>query len=146
MTSARDAAWHEAAYRRLMTAGAAEFDSVVDDLCDAEFVDHNPIPGQAPGPEGFKQWMRTARGAFSDLAATVEDVVAASDRVAGRVRYRGTHSGSLLGIAGTGRTVEFEAFHIVRFRDRQIVEWWGAADLLGTLQQLGAGITPPMDE
>ncbi len=132
-----------AAYRRLMSAVAADVESTVDELFDAEFVDHNPVPGQAPGPEGFKQWMRAARSAFPDLAATVADVVADSDRVAARVRYRGTHRGDFLAVPATGTTVEFEAFHVVRFRNGKVLEWWGTADLLGVLLQLGARIAPP---
>ena len=146
MTSGSQATEREGAYRQLIAAVGTGSEDVVDDLLSPDFVDHNPVPGQPPGPDGFKLWMRGARSAFPDLLGTVEDVVSDSHRVAGRVSYRGTHRGDFLGIPATGRAVEFEAFHIVRFRDRQIVEWWGAADLLGALQQLGAGITRPMDE
>src|SRR5215218_2489822 len=84
---------HEATYRRLMAALTAGRDEEADELLAAEFVDHNPMPGQSPGPAGFKEWMGAARAAFPDLAATVEDVVAGDDRLAARVRYRGTHGG-----------------------------------------------------
>jgi predicted ester cyclase len=133
----------EAAYRRLMAAVAAGDEHAVDELFDAGFVDHNPIPDQPAGPAGFKAWMRSARAAFPDLSATVEDVVAGSDRVAGRVRYRGTHSGTFVGVPATRRSVDFEAFHIARFRNGRIVEWWGTADLLGALQQIGATVSAP---
>jgi predicted ester cyclase len=145
MTLDRRAAALEAAYRRLMSEVGAGREDAVDELLDKAFVDHSPITDQAPGPDGFKQWMRAARAAFPDLTATVEDVVAGSDRVAGRVRYRGTHGGSFLGIAPTGRPIEFEAFHIAHFRAEKIVEWWGTADLLGALQQMGAAVTAPSD-
>jgi predicted ester cyclase len=142
MTSNRVGA-HEAVYRRLMQAVGAGREDAVDELLDAGFVDHNPIPGQPPGPAGFKDWMSAVRAALPDLTATVEDVVAASDRVAGRVRYRGTHGGTFVGVAPTGRAVDFEAFHIARLTDGKIVEWWGTADLLGALQQVGACVSAP---
>jgi len=44
--------------------------------------------------------------AFPDLQAHVEDIFAAQDKVAVRLRLRGTHSGEFLGFAPTGRTVE----------------------------------------
>lgn len=136
---------YEAAYRRLMEAVSGGRDDEVDELLAAEFVDHNPTPGQPPGPTGFKEWMHAARAAFPDLTAMVQDVVAGSDRVAGRVRYRGTHGGTFLGLAATGREVDFEAFHFARFRNGKIVEWWGTADLLGALHQIGAGVSWPDD-
>lgn len=112
-----------------MAAVSANDESNLDELLAPDFVDHNPMPDQQPGREGFKQWMRTARSSFPDLQVFGEDVVAEDDRVAGRVRYRGTHAGPLVGVGGTGRRVEFEAFHVVRFRHRQIAEWWGTTDL-----------------
>jgi steroid delta-isomerase-like uncharacterized protein len=136
---------HEATYRRLMDAVGAGREDQVEAVLAADFVDHNPIPGQAPGPAGFRQWLRAARGAFPDLTATVQDVVAESDRLAGRVRYRGTHRGPFLGLAATGREVDFEAFHFVRFRDQQIAEWWGTADLLTVVEQVGGRVAGPDD-
>jgi predicted ester cyclase len=44
--------------------------------------------------------------AFPDLHAHIEDIVASQDKVAVRVRFRGTHSGEFLGIPPTGRTIE----------------------------------------
>jgi hypothetical protein len=38
--------------------------------------------------------------------------------------------------------VALPAFHIVRFDAGRAVEWWGTADLLGALTQLGVRITP----
>lgn len=126
-----------------MAAVSSNDESNVDELLAPDFVDHNPVPDQQPGREGFKQWMRSARRSFPDLQVHVEDVVAEGDRVAGRVRYRGTHAGPLAGVAGTGRHVEFEAFHVVRFQHGQITEWWGTADLFGALMQAGARLVGP---
>lgn len=115
----------------------------LDELLDERIVDHNPMPDQAAGRDGFKQWLAQARSAFPDLSAQVEDMVVEGDRVAGRVTYRGTHSGAFVGVPATGRVVEFEAFHIVRVARGRVVEWWGTADLLGALMQLSARILPP---
>jgi predicted ester cyclase len=134
---------NEAMYRRLMEAVGAGRDEEADELLDAQFVDHNPMPGQSPGPAGFREWIRAARAAIPGLTATVQDVVANPDRLAARVRYRGTHGGTFLGMAPTGRKVDFEAFHFARFRNGRIVEWWGTADLLGALQQIGAVVSAP---
>jgi predicted ester cyclase len=136
---------HEATYRRLMEALGAGRDEEADEVLAAEFVDHNPMPNQPPGSAGFREWMRATRAVFPDLTVTVQDVVADRDRLAARVRYRGTHGGTFLGIAATGKEVDFEAFHFARFRNGSIVEWWGTADLLGALQQIGAVVSAPDD-
>jgi predicted ester cyclase len=81
--------------------------------------------------------------AFPDLRGTVEDVVVEGDRVAARVTWHGTHGGEFLGMGPTGKRVSFEAFHLVRFSQDRAVEWWGTADLLGALQQMGATISGP---
>jgi steroid delta-isomerase-like uncharacterized protein len=113
----------------------------LDELVAPDIVDHNPIPNQAPGRDGFKQWMAAARTAFPDMRGTVEDVVAEADRVAARMTWHGTHLGEFVGVGPTAKHVSFAAFHLVRFSEGRAVEWWGTADLLGALQQLGATIS-----
>src|ERR671914_2718079 len=91
-------------YRRIIDAISRGDAEALDELMAPDIVDHNPVPDQAPGVEGFKQWMAYARSSFPDFAGTVEDVVAEGDRVAARVTWRGTHRGEFLGIPPTGRT------------------------------------------
>ncbi|HUG88269.1 MAG TPA: ester cyclase [Actinomycetota bacterium] len=127
----------EDVYRRIIKAISLGDSEALDELLAPEIVDHNPIPDQAPGREGFKQWMAAVRTSFPDLRGTVEDIVAQGDRVAGRVTWRGTHRGDFMGLRPTNRSVSFSAFHIVRFSGDRAVEWWGTADLLGAVLQLG---------
>jgi predicted ester cyclase len=75
----------------------------LDQCMSANVVDHNPIPGQAPGLTGFKQWMNMAPSAFPDLHATIEDVMTDDDKVVGRVTWHGTQQGSFAGIEPTGK-------------------------------------------
>ena len=118
--------------------------SVVDDLVDANFVDHSPIPGQASGPEGVKQGMTMFRSAFPDLQLTIEDMIAEGDKVVARMTARGTHQGEFMGIAPTGKQVSWNAFGINRYVDGKIKEHWGVPDLFGLMQQLGAIPAPKL--
>jgi predicted ester cyclase len=77
------------------------------------------------------------------MHGTVEDVVAEGDRVAARVTWQGTHRGEFLGVEATGTGVTFSAFHLVRFSEDGAAEWWGTADLLGALEQMGATVSGP---
>ena len=130
-------------YRRIIGAVSRGDAAALDDLVATDIVDHNPIPDQAPGLEGLKQWVDAARTSFPDFAGTVDDVVAEGDRVAARVTWRGTHRGDFLGVSPTNTQVSFAAFHILRFSRGRAAEWWGTGDLLGALQQIGATISAP---
>ncbi|HYZ11716.1 MAG TPA: ester cyclase [Actinomycetota bacterium] len=110
----------------------------LEGLVAPDIVDHNPSPDQPPGINGFKEWIRRVRSSFPDLRGSIETVVAEDDWVAARVTWRGTHRGDFIGLPATNRRVEFEAYHVVRFADGLATEWWGAADLLGAAEQLGA--------
>jgi steroid delta-isomerase-like uncharacterized protein len=129
-------------YTCVIEAVSAGDDTRLDDLICEDLIDHNPGPGQPPGRDGFTYWAASARAAFPDLTGVVEDTVVEGDTVAARVTWRGTHHGEFLGVPATGRTVEFAAFHLVRFRAGRAAEWWGTADLLGAAGQVGATITP----
>jgi steroid delta-isomerase-like uncharacterized protein len=136
-----DTTYNVGVYRQVFDAVNRGDEAALDALLTEDVLDHNPIPGQAPGIPGFRQWMRYVRAAFPDVHVAVEDTMSQGDRVAGRVTWRGTHQGPLAGIAGTGRPVEFTAIHIVRFENGKAAEWWGVADLLGALMQTGAQVT-----
>ena len=64
--------------------------SAVDELMDANYIDHNPAPGVAPGTEGMKQLMSLFFTAFPDLHATIDVMVAEGGLVVGRMTNTGT--------------------------------------------------------
>ena len=84
------------------------------------------------------------RVAFPDADAALEDIVAEGDRVAYRLTIRGTHRGSFLGVAPTGRRVMVSFFAIVRIEDGKLAEEWGGLDQADLLRQLREpSETPP---
>jgi predicted ester cyclase len=52
--------------------------------------------------------------------------------------YYGTHLGEFLGVAPTGREIQFETVDVMRVRNGKIAEHWGGANLFSLMQQLGA--------
>jgi len=117
--------------------------AAVDELMAADFAEHEVLPpGTPPGREGVKQVFAMIRAALPDLRVTVDDEIAAGDKVVCRQTWRGTHRGDLLGAAPTGKPVEFGVIDIVRVAEGKLVEHWGQADWLGLLQQVGA-LPPP---
>jgi predicted ester cyclase len=133
---------HKETYRRNIEAIGRNDPEALDPLVTPDVVDHNPGPDQPPGIDGFKEWIRAVKTSFPDLEATVEEVIGEGDKVAGRVTWRGTHRGEFMGLPSTNREVSFQAFHVVRFLGGLAAEWWGNADLVGALRQLGGTIGP----
>jgi predicted ester cyclase len=76
--------------------------------------------------------------AISNRKVTIEDSVAEGDRVATRFTISGTHTGSFMGIAPTGKTIHVSASGIFRIVDGKATDNWVNFDALGMLQQLGA--------
>jgi predicted ester cyclase len=74
---------------------------------------------------------------MSEFTLTIEDLVVDGDTVWTRNRARGINTGSIMGNAATGRTVEIDVIDIGRFEDGRLVEHWGIADQLGMMLQLG---------
>jgi steroid delta-isomerase-like uncharacterized protein len=95
---------------------------------------------EAPGPmHGHATWRQGAelmRTAFKDLTAHIEDIVAAGDRVAVRLTFRGTHSGDFLGVPASGRSVEYVSHEFYRLADGLIAEEWICSDSAGLMRQL----------
>jgi steroid delta-isomerase-like uncharacterized protein len=119
-----------------------------DELYAPDYVGHDPSnPEDIRGLEAAKQAASDYRKAFPDLRVTVEDVIAEGDKVAARLRFRGTHRGELDGIAPTGRRVDCTGIVISRMEGGKIAEDWANFDDLGMMQQLGAiskpGQRPP---
>jgi hypothetical protein len=92
---------------------------ILDEPVAASYIGHDPnILHPSRGPEGFKESVMTARTTFGDFQIMVEDLVAAEDRVAGRITMCGTHRGALAGLPPTGKPVEFSGMFTRRLEGR----------------------------
>jgi steroid delta-isomerase-like uncharacterized protein len=107
------------------------------DVVAAENVEHDPAPGQGPGPEGYRTFFSGLTKAFPDMKLALETMVADEDSIAFAYTMTGTHQGPLMGIPPTGKRVSIRGLQISKFRDGKMVERWGSSDQLGLLQQLG---------
>ena len=119
------------------------------ELCDrylaADRVDHQDYglpPGAADGHEGFKRVLGLFFEAFPDLHLEIEFVIAEGDRLMCHISTTGTHAGSLMGMAPTGKKFKVASTDIFRFNDQgKVSDHWGVFDTLGMMVQLG--LAPP---
>lgn len=93
---------------------------------------------QIAGADAFFEYALSIQAAFPDGYHVFEEVIVEADKVVTRGVFRGTHGGALMGIAPSGKTVEFSVIHIDRVQNGKIIEHWGQADVLSLLRQLGA--------
>ena len=111
----------------------------VDTYWHPELVTHSPLSEmEATGTESLRQGIKAFKAAFSDIAFTINDMIAEGDKVVARATMQATHSGTYLEIPATGKRISFTATNTVRIVDGKIVEVWEEWDALGFFQQLGA--------
>ncbi len=99
-------------------------------------------PSWGSGAGGVKELAAMLREAFPDYNETIEDLIAAGDRVVVRLTIRGTHKGRLPFAAATGKSVEIADTSIFRLQDGKIAEQWALTDQFTLLVQLGL-LEPP---
>lgn len=115
--------------------------NLIDELCAPNFVDHNAMPGQAPGTKGIKDMFSVYLKAFPDLRVTVEEIVAEGDTVAARFSGEGTHKGELFGTPATGKRIKFQGIDFLRFKNGMVTDAWHQGDDMIALMQIG--VKPP---
>jgi steroid delta-isomerase-like uncharacterized protein len=119
--------------------------ALIDQLVAPDAVNHDPAePAHVRalrGPDVFKRTVQMYRAAFPDVRITVDDVIAAGDKVAVRWHSEGTHQGELEGYAPTGARGSVTGISIDQWKDGKVVESWTEWDNLGLARQLGAA--PP---
>jgi ketosteroid isomerase-like protein len=112
----------------------------IDELLAPDFVDHDPLPGQEPGREGFMKGIAEDCAAHSPVRTTIEYQATDGDIVISRGTSRAVHDrGDYLGLkAPTGQESEHKAIAIHRIVGGKIIEEWSAgspAPLLESLAQ-----------
>jgi predicted ester cyclase len=88
------------------------------------------------GPTELQALIAAWHRAFADLNFEIRDLLAEGERVAVRLRFRGTHVGEWKGIAPTNRQVTVTEMMFFRFEDGRLVEAWEDYDEYGLRRQL----------
>lgn len=94
-------------------------------------------PQGEQGPDGFRDTIRSLQAGVPDIRFTIDELLAEGDGVAVRWTWRGTHTGTLRGLAPSQKHVENPGVAIYRLKQGQIVRAALQTDRLGLLQQIG---------
>jgi serine phosphatase RsbU (regulator of sigma subunit) len=113
-----------------VSRGKADLDAL-DKILAPEFVSYaKRLPGQQPGREGLKQAIAELLATGSNTRFLIEQQLAEGDLVMTRFIVHSTHDrGELMGVAPSGRKVDYKAIAIHRIEGGKIAEEWG----LGTM-------------
>lgn len=125
--------WFEEVWNQKNEAAVDEMfadDGVAHGLTE---MDGSPITG----PESFKRFHRAFVSAYPDIRVSVEDTIVEGDKIVARCRVSGSHGGEGIGLAPTGKNVDFTGIAIVRVQDGKIVEAWNEFDFFKMYTQLG---------
>jgi hypothetical protein len=108
----------EAAARAIIDIFATgDLDAVASAVAEG-YIDHQGLGDvEIRGPHGFRQVVEVVHKS-SDVRVTIEDIVAAEDKAALRLRWHGSNR--------AGRTVTRETLELLRFVDGRLIEHWGA--------------------
>ncbi|MDE3197086.1 MAG: ester cyclase [Acidobacteriota bacterium] len=116
-----------------------------DDIVVEDFVELDPLPGQAQGREGLKEAIGQMRSAFPDLHWIVDEMVAEDDKVVTRFTWSGTHQGAFVGVPATGRQITVKGVVIDRLVNGRMAESRILMDTMGMMLQLGVLPVPAAD-
>jgi predicted ester cyclase len=116
-----------------------DFDQEFDRLHAPSFRDFSPS-GHDTDRDGYRRGLAAWYCAFPDLDVRVDDLVVDSEQNKVAIRWSavGTHRGSYLGVAPTGRTIRFKGIEIITIAADSLIERWGEWDGIDLLAQLGA--------
>ena len=121
---------NKALVRRLIEAQANGDLETLDELLAPDFVDHNLLPGQKPGREGFMQGVAEDHAASTFIDHTIDyQATDGDDMVITRYTIRVRHDrGEFFGLMPTGEMNEAMSIAIHRIVGGKIAEEWGAND------------------
>ena len=113
----------------------------LDNYFAEDYIYHGPA-GELDA-EGFKATHKMFLSAFPDIKASIEDIIAADDKVVTRWKMSGTHQGELQGMPPSGKKVTFTGIIITKVVESKVAEEWEAFNLLSIMKQIGAIPSPP---
>jgi serine phosphatase RsbU (regulator of sigma subunit)/predicted ester cyclase len=128
---------NKALVRRFLEAHAKGDLDNLEAMLAPDFVNHNLIPGQRPGREGYLRALTEFHAAYSHTRYVIEKQLAEGDEVVTTFAVSSTHDrGEWMGLVPTGK--EFKALHILIHRivgDKISEEWSPGSNLAELAQQ-----------
>jgi serine phosphatase RsbU (regulator of sigma subunit)/predicted ester cyclase len=128
---------NKALARRFLKAFVNGDLDTLDELLAPEFINHNPLPGQDPGREGYMRTVAEKHAASSVIRHTIDYQTTDGEMVITRHTTHMIHDrGTSVGIEPPGREWTFTHIDIHRIVGGKIVEAWSAKSASPFLEML----------
>jgi serine phosphatase RsbU (regulator of sigma subunit)/predicted ester cyclase len=127
---------NKALVRRFLEAHAKGDLDTLDEMLAPDFVDHNLMPGQQPGREGYLRALTEYHGAYSNTRYVIEKQLAEGEEVVTTFAVSATHDrGEWMGLVPTGKHFEALLILVHHVVGGKIAEEWTQGSGLAELTQ-----------
>src|SRR5215218_829126 len=127
---------NKALVQRFLEAHAKGDLGAMEEMLASDFVDHNLIPGERPGREGYLQSTAEFHAAYSNTRYVIEKQLAEGDQVVTTFAASATHDrGEWMGLVPTSKQFEALLVLIHRIVGGKIAEEWSHGSGLAELTQ-----------
>jgi serine phosphatase RsbU (regulator of sigma subunit)/predicted ester cyclase len=127
---------NKALVRRFFEAQAKGDLAALKEMMAPDFVDHNPLPGQAQGREGYLQSVAEDSATFSEVHNVFEEQLVDGEKVISRISTRALHDrGEYFGLMPAGKELEVTSITIHRIVGGRIAEEWSQGSGLAEMTQ-----------
>jgi predicted ester cyclase len=105
------------------------------EIIHPEFINHT-AKGSAPGPQGIIDFtVNVLRKALTDIKVEIHDQVIENNKVVTRKTVYGTHVGTFMGIAPSGKKAGIGIIDIITLNNGQYTEHWSIRDVQDLIAQ-----------
>ena len=111
-------------------------DAAVEEVLAPEFAFRGSLGVETAGRDGWRGYRDSVRAGSADFHNEVVTLVVDDDRAAARLRYTGTHTGELAGLAATGRRLDYAGAAFFTVAGSRLVSAWVLGDLVGLRRSL----------
>lgn len=125
----------EAFYYRLWNAWD---DTAVDEVLASGFEFRGTLGIETRGRDGWRAYRDMIRSGSANWHNEIITLIAHGDRAAARVRFTGTHTGTLAGCAATGRKIAYDGAAFFTAADGMLTSAWVLGDVAALRSQLEA--------
>ena len=127
---------NKALVRRFLQAHAKGDLDTLDEMLAPDFVDHNLMPGQQPGREGYLRALTEYHAAYSDTRYVIEKQLAEGEEGVTTFAVSATHDrGEWMGLVPTGKQFEALLILVHRVVGGKITNEWTQGSGLAELTQ-----------
>lgn len=118
---------------------------ILDGLCHADIIVHDPIGGELRGIEAFRGLFVFFRQAFGEQRTEMQTFVVDGEYVALLHTHHARNTGSFLGAPPTNTWITVPGLELFRFENSKLAEFWRFDADVTMLAQMGMFPAPSVE-